>query len=301
MTIVGRHDFVKVPTSAEFKSLLQVMWIDAPESTTNSRSSGLRFDGAGMAPIFRKWEECCFVILLKILRYVWPAYTLLHGHIALATLSPPETDPQILERWGNADEVQLGKSFQAKDFGLECLRDVQQLSWFSHVWIGFRMSVHFRRIDFGGVMSWNTQPNCRASDDWRLDEFCPNFLSLLFPSFPGRSWHSSVTGSLSCQLSFFNIATALLSSFFLDLLVGCSSTWRCANEALFPQTDNHSWSCENKHSEGCHFSQNELLQVPLEVILAGPSRHSTTWASASGTSGSRCISHTLPRRRYRRK
>ena len=48
-----------------------------------------------------------------------PASTLLRGHLALATLSPPETDPQILERWGYADEVHLGKSFRAKDFGLE--------------------------------------------------------------------------------------------------------------------------------------------------------------------------------------
>ena len=57
----------------------------------------------------------------------WPASTLLHGLRALATLSPPETDPQILERWGHADDVHLGKSVRAKDFGLECMRDVQQL------------------------------------------------------------------------------------------------------------------------------------------------------------------------------
>ena len=43
-----------------------------------------------------------------ILIHLWPASTLLHGHIALATLSLPETDPQILERWGYADEVQPG-------------------------------------------------------------------------------------------------------------------------------------------------------------------------------------------------
>ena len=45
-----------------------------------------------------------------ILTHFWPASTLLRGHLALATLSPPETDPQILERWGCADEVHLGKS-----------------------------------------------------------------------------------------------------------------------------------------------------------------------------------------------
>ena len=49
----------------------------------------------------------------------WPASTLLRGHLALATLSPPETDPQMLERWSYAHEVHLGKSYRAKDFGLE--------------------------------------------------------------------------------------------------------------------------------------------------------------------------------------
>ena len=54
-----------------------------------------------------------------ILTQFWPASTLLRGHLALATLSPPETDPQILERWGCADEVHLGKSIRANDFGLK--------------------------------------------------------------------------------------------------------------------------------------------------------------------------------------
>ena len=60
-------------------------------------------------------------------RYFWPASTLLHGHIALAIPSPPETDPQILGRWDCADEDHLGKSFQAMDFGLEWWRDAIRL------------------------------------------------------------------------------------------------------------------------------------------------------------------------------
>ena len=51
--------------------------------------------------------------------HFWPASTLLRGHLAIAILSPPETDPQILERWGYADEVHLGKFIREKDFGLE--------------------------------------------------------------------------------------------------------------------------------------------------------------------------------------
>ena len=44
MTIVGLHDFVKVSFSASLKSFFFIICIDAPESTTNSRSSSLRFD-----------------------------------------------------------------------------------------------------------------------------------------------------------------------------------------------------------------------------------------------------------------
>ena len=44
MTIVGLHDFVKVSISASLKSFLLIICIDAPESKTNSRSSGFNVD-----------------------------------------------------------------------------------------------------------------------------------------------------------------------------------------------------------------------------------------------------------------
>ena len=40
------HDFVKVSISALLKSFLLIVCTDAPESTTNSQSSGLRFDAS---------------------------------------------------------------------------------------------------------------------------------------------------------------------------------------------------------------------------------------------------------------
>ena len=92
---MGLLDVVQVSISAGFKSFLLIMCTDAPECTTKSLSSGLRVDGA------RRHHFS------------------LHGHIALAIPPLPETDPQILEHWGYADEDHLGKSFQAMDFGLE--------------------------------------------------------------------------------------------------------------------------------------------------------------------------------------
>ena len=60
-----------------------------------------------------------------ILTHFWPVSTLLGGHLAFATLSPPETDPQILEHWGCADDVHLGKYIRAKDLGLQFQYDAQ--------------------------------------------------------------------------------------------------------------------------------------------------------------------------------
>ena len=91
--------------------------------------------------------------------------------------------------------------------------------------VGFSMFELFRKIDedFGGSVSWHTQPNCHV---------------------------------------IFNRATALLSPFFLDLLLGRSSIWRCAWEHISPNMQ-PLLALQNKHSGGCHFSQIGVLQFPL--------------------------------------
>ena len=74
------------------------------------------------------------------LTHFWPASTLLHGHIALAIPSLPETDPQILENWRTQMRITwANKSFQAMDFGLECQHDLRGFCelntsyWFPYV------------------------------------------------------------------------------------------------------------------------------------------------------------------------
>ena len=76
---------------------------------------------------FPKVRRMLLFHALLISTHFQPASTMPHGHIALAIPSLPETDPQILEHWGSADEDHLGKSFQAMDFGLECPHDVRRL------------------------------------------------------------------------------------------------------------------------------------------------------------------------------
>ena len=76
---------------------------------------------------FPKVRRMQFYSSPLILGYFWPVSTLLHGHLALVIQSLLETDPQILEHWGYADEDHPSKSFQAMDFCLECQHDVPRL------------------------------------------------------------------------------------------------------------------------------------------------------------------------------
>ena len=126
MTIEGLHDyFVKVSISASFKSFLLIIYIDAPESTTNSRSSSLRFDGVGRHLLSESEKNAAFYFSF-IFNTIWASFhAASRAPCSCHSVSSPETDPQILERWGYADEIHLGKNIRAKDFGLEFQCDVQ--------------------------------------------------------------------------------------------------------------------------------------------------------------------------------
>ena len=118
MTIVGLHDFLQ---NIHF-SITQVLFADHVHwrSRVDNKFSFLRFKSwCRQAPFLRRWEECCSFDAPWILTHFWPASTLLRGHLALATLSPLETDPQVLERWGCADDFHMDKYIRPKDFGLE--------------------------------------------------------------------------------------------------------------------------------------------------------------------------------------
>ena len=74
-----------------------------------------------------------------ILTHFWPGSTLLHGHLALATLSLPETDPQNLEQcvtlmrftWANHSERRiLVSNVCVMQYGFS---DLNTLDWFLHV------------------------------------------------------------------------------------------------------------------------------------------------------------------------
>ena len=74
-----------------------------------------------------------------ILTHFWPASTLLRGHLALATLSPPETDLKFWSvgatlmrfTWANISERRI----LVLNFGLTCnsLSELHTLDWLRHV------------------------------------------------------------------------------------------------------------------------------------------------------------------------
>ena len=125
MTVVGLLDVVKISISAEFKSFLLIMCIDAQESTTNSLSSGLRFDGAGRHQFSEGEKNVALSCSFNFNTLLASFHAASRAPCSCHSVSS-ETDPQILGHRGCADE-DLGKSFQAMVFGLECWRDVTRL------------------------------------------------------------------------------------------------------------------------------------------------------------------------------
>ena len=172
----------------------------------------------------------CFSPL--IWEHFWPASTLLHGLLALATLSPPETDPQILERWGYADKVHLGKSIRAKDFGLECYRDVQRLSWI--LYIG-SVSVCLSSSVKSMKTSAAPYPGIRNP----IVVYLMSRIQRVSPFY--RMAHVSSTWPLHfCHHSFWTFRWVVHQP-------------GDARESTFHQICNHSWTCRTSILEGATF------------------------------------------------
>ena len=133
----GLHDFVKISISASLKSFLLIICIDAPESTTNSRSSNFRIDAG--RHLFSEGEKNVALRCSINLKHIFGQLPRCFAGTLLATLSLLVNDPLILEHGGYAHEVHLGKCNRTRDFGLEFLCDVQKLreshtlDWLRHV------------------------------------------------------------------------------------------------------------------------------------------------------------------------
>ena len=126
---IGGYDYRWTPRFRQsiHCSRIQVLVADHVHwrSGIDNNFSFLRFQRwCKRAPIFRWREECCFFMLLEFY-YIFGHLPRCFAGTFLLPLSPLETDPQILKRWGHAQEVHLGKYIRANDFGVEFWYDVQ--------------------------------------------------------------------------------------------------------------------------------------------------------------------------------
>ena len=190
ITVIGLLDVVTFSNSAQFKSFLLIMCIDAPESTTNSLSSGLVVDGEGRHQFSEDEKNvvlCCSSSFRKHLAIFHTASRASRSCLSVSSWDRSSNFGALgLRWWGSPGQIIPSDGFWSRMLAWRNTAFVN----FTHR-IGFRMFELFHRIDedFGGSISWNAQPNCRVT---------------------------------------FSIATALLSPLFWYFLLGCSSTWRCA-------------------------------------------------------------------------
>ena len=123
MTIEGLHDFVKVSISALLKSFLLIMCIDAPESTTNSLSSGFNVD-AGKHLFSGDEKNVALSCSFNLNTFLASFHAASRAPCYCHSVSSCERSSN-LEHWGYPHEVHLDKCNRARDFGLEFWYDVQ--------------------------------------------------------------------------------------------------------------------------------------------------------------------------------
>ena len=184
-TVVGLLETLTVSNSAEFRSFAQhVHWCSGIYKEFSFHHTSFFY---WETPNFGRWEKSSFAFSLSF----GTLLSILHASpraqrsclsVSFWDRSCVQTalmrifDLNHSERW-----TLLSRMFAWRSAAFEkCTRRIGPKTYEL-----FRQSV----VDFGGSISWNTQPNCRV---------------------------------------LFSIATALLSPFFSDFLLGCSSTWRCA-------------------------------------------------------------------------
>ena len=85
-----------VPISSELHSFPLIMCIDAPESTTNSRSSGFFRRRWMRYPCFSMRVERSLVLIFQLYKHFSPKPMLLRESIFLVARFPEVTSPQIL-------------------------------------------------------------------------------------------------------------------------------------------------------------------------------------------------------------
>ena len=255
MTVVGLHDFVKVSISEEFNSFLLIICIDAPGSTTNSRSSSLRFDAGKQ--LFSEGEKnaalwCSFIFNAFLASF----HAASRAHRSCHSVSSWDRSSNFvalgLRSWGSPGQIISGRRILVSNVSVTYngFREFYTSDWSPYVralpWNRWRL----RRLH---VLEYATQLSCIW---WVI--VC-------------NGSHRSVILFIVLQHSHCTFVTILFEPFCLAVHQPDGVRTRTS-----PQIRQPLLVVQNKHSGGCHFSQNELLQVHLRYSLHGHLRHSTT-------------------------
>ena len=262
MTVVGLYDFVKVSISASFKSFLLIICIDGPESTTNSRSSGSRFDEG--RHLFSEGEKnVALFFSINLLGYIFgqlprcfTGTSLLPFRLFLRPILKFWSIGVTLTKitWVKHSKRRILVSNVSVTYNGFC--EFYTSDWLPYVWALPQNRWRLRRLH---ILRYATQLSCNFQQG-----HC-TFVTVLFRPF---------------------------ARLFINL------TMRI--RALFPKSASIFGHVEQAFWKMPFFTEWSGASS-FEVILALQSSHFPTWASASGTSGSWCSSHILPRRRSRRR
>ena len=239
----------------------------------------LLFDAPVILTHFGQLPRCSAgTLLLPLCLFLW---TILKFRSVGATL--------MRFTWTN----EPNEGILVSNFGMTCnsLCELHTLDRLRHV-----SALPENRLRRRHVLKYATQVSCirRLTLRWILSQF-------LFTSLP-RPPRSIVTsiGDRFLPISVFqhSHSTFVIIRFrpFRRLL----STWRCANAHFFPKPTATLGLVEQAFWRMPSFTE-WVIASSSKVILARPSWHSTTGTSASGTSGSRGFSLTLPHERIRRR
>ena len=205
MTVDGHLEIPKVSNCAKFKC------IDAPESTTNSLSTGLNLEGEGRHHFYVGEKNVVFCSSSNY-RIFFASFNAASRaqcscHPVSSWVRPSNFGALGLHWWGSLGQIALSDWFWSWSLALRNTALVNR----THRIVSSMVEL-FRELDLGGSTSWDTQPKFFVS---------------------------------------FNIATALLSPFFLDLFGGLFFNPEVCKDALTPE---------------CKFSQDGFAHVPFKDV-----------------------------------
>ena len=240
----------RVSNSAEFKSFLLIVCIDAPESTTNSLSSGLRVDGAGRHQFSEGEKNAVFCFSFNISIFLASLHGASRAHRSCHSVSSWDRSSNFgalgLRWWGSPGQIYPNEGFWSRMLAWRntALVKLNTSDWLYYVWALPQNRWRLRRLH---ILKYATQLSCILQySHW-------TFVTILFIPFARLS---------------INLAVCIRALFPKP-----ASIFGLAEQALRRMPFFTKW----------------VIASSFEVILARPSRHSTARTLTSGTSGSSMV------------